>query len=412
MCALNIKAIQSTKISVIGLGYIGLPTAAILATKGYSVIGVDAAPAVVDIINKGGIHIVEPDLDILVKSAVLSKKLQAVAKPIPADVFFVCVPTPIRENHLPDLSYVHAVTKDLLPVLKPGNLVILESTSPVGTTKQMAKTIEEQTGLKVGKDVFVAYCPERVLPGHILKEAIDNDRIIGGITPRCTEKALAIYKSFVNGQCFSTDASTAELVKLSENSYRDVNIAFANELSMISHKLDLNVWDVIKLANRHPRVKILNPGPGVGGHCIAVDPWFIVASAPEESNLIRTARQVNDSKPHFVVERAKELAAKHGKSVGLLGLTFKANVDDFRESPALEIAKELTHKLGKENVFCHDPYSDTTKGSFEDLNMTDLNKLLEKSASLILLVDHREYKSLQIRRDQGFYDTRGFVELE
>lgn len=402
--------VQGTKICVIGLGYIGLPTAAILATKGFDVIGVDVSAKVVDTINRGDIHIVEPDLDILVKSAVQSGRLKATLKPQSADVFILCVPTPFKNDREPDLAYVNEATDSILPVLAPGNLVILESTSPVGTTLGIAKLIKEKKGFEPGRDIFVAHCPERVLPGKILQEAIENDRILGGVTLGCTQKAMALYRSFVNGECFGTTASTAEMTKLVENSFRDVNIAFANELSLICHKLQINVWDVIRLANRHPRVKILNPGPGVGGHCIAVDPWFIVSSAPEESRLIRTARQVNDSKPGFVMERARELLKTTGGPIGLLGLTFKANVDDFRESPAFEIAAHLTEELGKEKVFCHDPYADHAKTLLSGLQMVDLEKIMQMCKSIVLLVDHKVYEQLTFRRDQSFYDTRGLIQ--
>jgi UDP-N-acetyl-D-mannosaminuronic acid dehydrogenase len=402
--------VENTRICVIGLGYIGLPTSAILATKGYSVLGVDISPEVVATINSGKIHIEEPDLDILVKSAVQSGRLTAATTPRDSDVYIICVPTPFKDNHQPDLSYVDSAVDSILPVIKKGDLVILESTSPVGTSEHIAQRIEKANNYKTGTDFYVAHCPERVLPGHILREAIENDRVIGGVTEACTQRTLALYQSFVHGTCHATTASTAEMVKLVENSFRDVNIAFANELSLISHRLKINVWDVIRLANCHPRVKILNPGPGVGGHCIAIDPWFIVASAPEESRLIRTARQVNDSKPHFVVERAREMIQKHGKPLGVLGLTFKANVDDFRESPSFEIAQELTKIFGKDAIRCHDPFASAQPKMLSGLNMMDLNPLVETSHSLLLLVDHKEYKSLAIRRDQGFYDTRGFIQ--
>lgn len=401
--------VKNTKVCVIGLGYIGLPTAAILATKGFEVLGVDVSEAVIRTISRGGIHIVEPDLDILVKSAVESNRLTASLVPEAADIFILCVPTPFKQNHHPDLSYVDAATDSILPLLKKNDLIILESTSPVGTTQHIAQRIEEKTGFKAGQDCFVAHCPERVLPGRILQEAIENARIIGGVTPKCTEKTLEFYRTFVHGKCHPTHASVAEMTKLVENSFRDVNIAFANELSMICHELKLDAWEVIRLANHHPRVKILNPGPGVGGHCIAVDPWFIIASAPEQTRLIRTARQVNDEKPHFVMERAEELIKIHGKPLGIFGLTFKANVDDFRESPALEIAKQLTQKYGKDVIACHDPYTEGLAGvnGLKGLQLKPLEQLLEESRCFLLLVDHDEYRALHLTH---CYDTRGIFQ--
>ena len=275
--------LADTKICVIGLGYIGLPTASLLGTKGYDVFGVDTSEKVVNTINQGKIHIVEPDLDILVKSAVQSGKLKAGLEPVEADIFILAVPTPFKENHIPDLSYVEAATRKIAPYVKPGNIVILESTSPVGTTDDVVAKILRDHGHKVGGDVYVAHCPERVLPGRILTELVENDRIVGGINDISTEKTIEFYKTFVRGEVLATDARTAEMSKLTENSFRDVNIAFANELSFICDKENINVWELIKLANRHPRVNILQPGPGVGGHCIAVDPWFIVARAPEQA---------------------------------------------------------------------------------------------------------------------------------
>jgi UDP-N-acetyl-D-mannosaminuronic acid dehydrogenase len=405
--------IQNTRVCVIGLGYIGLPTAAVLATAGYDVHGYDTAASVVDTINAGRVHIVEPDLDMLVRAAVNAGRLKASTALEPADVFIICVPTPLRNGQNPDLSYVNAVADGLLPVLKPGNMVILESTVPVGTTQQLAARIEQNRGLVAGRDIYVAHCPERVLPGRILKEVTENDRIIGGVTTPCTRRVQAFYRSFVNGTCLNADSATAEMTKLVENSFRDVNIAFANELSVICHKLNVDVWKVIEFANRHPRVNILKPGPGVGGHCIAVDPWFIVSSAGEESRLIRAARQINDGKPRFILERARELIADGGLPLGILGLAFKADVDDFRESPALKIARALTQEWGRDAVLCHDPHGDKLAAEGEGLNLVqDLGELRRAAKGLLLLVDHREYHDLTPRRGQLIYNSRGPVDLK
>jgi UDP-N-acetyl-D-mannosaminuronic acid dehydrogenase len=311
------------RVSVIGLGYIGLPTAAVFASRGIEVIGVDVNEIAVQTINKGRIHIVEPDLDMVVHAAAREGRLRATLKPEAADAFLIAVPTPFRDGHEPDLSYIEAAARAIAPVLAKGNLVVLESTSPVGTTEQIAAWLaEERPDLSFPQeageaaDVAVAYCPERVLPGHVLRELVENDRVIGGLTPRCSAEAVALYSTFVKGECVVTTARTAEMCKLTENAFRDVNIAFANELSIICDKLDISVWELIRLANRHPRVNILQPGPGVGGHCIAVDPWFIVNRNPDEARLIHAARQVNDSKPHWVVDKvlaaARAVAARKG----------------------------------------------------------------------------------------------------
>lgn len=345
-------------VSMIGLGYIGLPTAAMLASRKINVIGVDINQHAVDTINKGQIHIVEPELDMIVSAAVSQGYLRAMAKPEPADAFLIAVPTPFMGNHEPDIRFVEAAAKSIAPVLKKGDLVILESTSPVGTTEKMAEWLSEarpnlsfphQKGVE--SDINVAYCPERVLPGKVVRELVNNDRVIGGMTERCSDRAIALYKTFVEAECIKTSARTAEMCKLTENSFRDVNIAFANELSVICEKLSINVWELIKLANRHPRVNILQPGPGVGGHCIAVDPWFIVAKTPNEAKLIRTAREVNDSKPHWVLDKIKIAVAellqnnprKTAKEITICcyGLAFKPDIDDLRESPAMEIASNI-----------------------------------------------------------------------
>ncbi len=394
------------KICVMGLGYIGLPTASVLATKGFTVVGVDTNPKVVETIAKGKIHIEEPDLDILVKSAVNSGNLVSSDKPEEADAFILAVPTPFMEGRKPDLSYVQGATEAILPVLKKGDLVILESTSPIGTSENVvAKTIQEQKGWKPGRDFHVAHCPERVLPGRILKELVDNDRIIGGINRASAEVARELYASFVNGNIYLTDCGTAELVKLVENAYRDVNIAFANELSLICDHLELNVWEVIELANKHPRVNILNPGPGVGGHCIAVDPWFIIDSSPEESRLIRTAREVNDSKPGHVLEKIRTKADRlKSPVIGCLGLTYKNDVDDLRESPALDITRELI----KENIGTVLPCDPYVK-DFAEFELHPLEKVLKESDIIVLLVNHKQFLDIdrELLKEKIIIDTQG-----
>jgi UDP-N-acetyl-D-mannosaminuronic acid dehydrogenase len=410
-------------VAVIGLGYIGLPTAAVIARSGCKVLGIDVAQQVVDTINRGEIHIEEVDLDALVQGVVNRGMLRASTQIAPADVFVVAVPTPFDKNHAPDISYVLAAGKAIAPVLKQGDIVILESTSPVGTTEALRDMIAQmRPDLKCpyspeggGKtretpDISIAYCPERVLPGHILKELIENDRSIGGITPRCARKALAFYKLFVRGACVVTDSS-AEMTKLVENAYRDVNIAFANELSMVADKMGLDVWEVIRLANRHPRVNILSPGPGVGGHCIAVDPWFIVHSAPEETPLIRTARGVNDGKIRHVIAKAMALVeANPGQRVACLGLAFKANIDDFRESPARLVAATLARKFG-ERIEVVEPYADQLPIEFTDTGaqLIDIDTALEECGILIVLVDHDLFRVVPLaeRASKLVYDTRG-----
>jgi UDP-N-acetyl-D-mannosaminuronic acid dehydrogenase len=394
------------KICVLGLGYIGLPTASIMATKGFSVVGVDVNPKVVDTIKSGNIHIVEPDLDILVKSAVHSGNLTASSKPTEADVFIIAVPTPFKKDRKPDLTYVEEATESIIPVIRKGNLVILESTSPVGTTEsQVSRKISERTGWKPGEDYFVAHCPERVLPGRILKELVDNDRIVGGINRASAEAARGLYSTFVSGNIFLTDSNTAEMAKLVENAYRDVNIAFANELSVICDHLGIRVWEVIELANKHPRVKILQPGPGVGGHCIAVDPWFIVDAAPEQSKLIRMAREVNDAKPHFVVEKVKKQAQKFKAPViGCLGLAYKNDVDDLRESPALDITRALIRERVGTVMAC-EPYVK----AFKEFDLHPLDKVLKESDILVLLVNHKQFHDVdrELLKEKIVIDTRG-----
>jgi len=408
------------QVCVIGLGYIGLPTAAIIARAGCPVAGVDLSQDVVDTINRGEIHIEEVDLDGLVRGVVQRGLLSASTQIGPADVFVIAVPTPFEKdgNHTPDTSYVMAAATEVAGVLKKGDTVILESTSPVGTTEAMRDLI---AGLRPDlrlpgrtdetPDVAIAYCPERVLPGRILEELANNDRSIGGITPRCARKALAFYKRFVRASCVTTDARSAEMCKLVENAFRDVNIAFANELSMIADHMGLDVWEVIRLANRHPRVNVLQPGPGVGGHCIAVDPWFIVHGAPDQARMIRSAREINDAKMHHVVERAEQLIeANPGVPVACLGLAFKANIDDFRESPARFVAARLARKFG-DRMHVVEPYASELPIEFEGTGATliDLDTALETCGVLVVLVDHDIFRVVppEERGRAVIYDTRG-----
>ncbi len=405
-------------VCVVGLGYIGLPTAAIVARAGCRVRGVDVTQSVVDTINRGEIHIEEVDLDGLVQGVVARGLLSASTEMEAADVFVIAVPTPFDQDHAPDISYVLAAGEAVAKVLKTGDTVILESTSPVGTTEQLHDLIAARRpdlkcpGLTAETpDVSIAYCPERVLPGKILEELTNNDRSIGGITPRCARKALAFYKRFVRGTCITTDARSAEMTKLVENAYRDVNIAFANELSIVADRMGLDVWEVIRLANRHPRVNILQPGPGVGGHCIAVDPWFIVHGAPEETPLIRTARGVNDGKIHHVIARAEELLAAHPQlTVACLGLAFKANIDDFRESPARLVAATLARRHGA-RIKVVEPYAAQLPREFDGTaaELIDIDTALETAEILIVLVDHDQFRAVPLAERAGklVYDTRG-----
>ena len=390
-----------------GLGYIGLPTASVLGTKGFHVFGVDVRSDVVATINQGNIHIEEPDLDILVRSAVNSGQLKAGTEPQAADVFMICVPTPIRPDHSPDVSYVEAASAAIRPYVQKGSLIILESTSPPKTTEAVVAKLAVPEGFRIGEDVFIAHCPERVLPGRILLEVVQNDRVVGGMTPACTARAKSFYESFVSGQVLATDALSAEVTKLVENSYRDVNIAFANELSMLADRLGIDAWEIIELANRHPRVNILQPGPGVGGHCISVDPWFLVDAAPEHTPLIQAARHVNDSKPRHIVDRVIRLAKQFSAPViGCLGITYKADVDDIRESPSLEIAEELAHANIGRILIC-DPHVPPTR--MPELRFSPLDELLRESQILVLLTDHREFRDVPRRllQEKIVVDTRG-----
>lgn len=378
------------KICVLGLGYVGLPTASLLATKGYNVAGVDVKSPVVEKINKGEVHIVEPDLDVMVKSAVQSGNLKAYAKPQPSDIFIIATPTPFKDNFQPDLNYVFAAAKSIAEVVEDETLIILESTSPVGTTQQVRDIILKNCpGLA---KLYVCHCPERVLPGRILLELVGNDRVIGGIDEQSTLRAIEFYEHFVQGRLLPTDAKTAELSKLVENTFRDVNIAFANELSIVCDQLGIDVWEVIELANRHPRVNILRPGPGVGGHCIAVDPWFIVSSAPEATRLVQTARQVNDSKPEWVIKRVTKKAQRFKDPVIVcLGLSYKPDIDDLRESPALAIAHKLTSlKIGR--VIVCEPNITAVDG----LDLQNLDDALKQADIVLTLVAHRQFRRLPI----------------
>lgn len=412
-------------ISVIGLGYIGLPTAAAFASRQKNVIGVDINPHAVETINRGAIHIVEPDLDVVVKRAVEEKYLRAVIAPQPADAFLIAVPTPFKGDHQPDMVYVEAAARAIATVLKKGDLVILESTSPVGATEQMAGwladsrpdlTFPQQAGDQA--DVNIAYCPERVLPGQVMVELIKNDRVIGGMTPACSARASALYNIFLEGECVETNARTAEMCKLTENSFRDVNIAFANELSLICAAQGINVWELIRLANRHPRVNILQPGPGVGGHCIAVDPWFIVAQNPDLARLIRTAREVNDSKPHWVVEQVKAavadcLAANDQRAseviIACFGLAFKPNIDDLRESPAVEVAKMIA-EWHRGDTLVVEPHVDHLPPALTGhTTLVGLDEALQRADVVVMLVDHQVFNAIPAAdiRQPWIVDTKG-----
>ena len=390
---------MSRNVCVLGLGYIGLPTASLLATKGHQVQGVDVDPDIVATIGRGDIHLVEPDLDVLVRSAVQSGNLKASLTPGPADVFIIAVPTPFKDDHLPDLQFVEAATRTLAHHLTSDSLVILESTSPVGTTERVAQwLIEERSELADHGGPLVAHCPERVLPGQILRELVDNDRIVGGIDPRSTEAAVAFYRSFVRGEVIGTTARTAEMCKLVENSFRDVNIAFANELSMVCDTLDINVWDVIELANRHPRVDILRPGPGVGGHCLAVDPWFIVAAAPEITRLIRTGREVNLAKTQWVIGAvAHAIAGTEDPVVACLGLAYKPDIDDLRESPALEVFEGLKSALPHAEVLAVEPNLDRAS----ERPLVSLEEALSRANVIVGLVAHRAFRDLSEEQLSG-----------
>jgi UDP-N-acetyl-D-mannosaminuronic acid dehydrogenase len=409
------------QVAVIGLGYIGLPTAAVLASFGWKVCGVDVSERVVATVNAGGVHIEERDLDKLVHDAITAETLVASTQVPTASFYMIAVPTPLGEGNAPDISYVEAAARAIAPKLLPGACVIVESTSPVGTTERVAAIIAElrpdlvvpRDGGEEEADIALAYCPERVLPGRIVNELVHNDRVIGGVTAACAERAAVLYTSFVKGACLTTTARVAETVKLVENSFRDVNIAFANELSMIADVIGVDVWEVIRLANRHPRVNILQPGPGVGGHCIAVDPWFLVAGAPEAARLVRTAREVNDHKAAHTEAKIRALleAAPDGK-VALLGLAFKPDIDDFRESPALEIAESLSHTHGN-RILVVEPFTEELPAAFAGTGaeLVTLDAALRQAEIVVVLVDHTAFKHLSPADLAGklVFDTRGML---
>lgn len=412
------------RISVIGLGYIGLPTAAILASRGVNVIGVDISPSTVSTINRGEIPITEPGLAEVVTRVVSEGYLRATTQPETADAFMIAVPTPFSTGYQPDLSYVRTAVESVAPVLQKGNLVVIESTCPVGSSGQVAEWLAAlRPDLRFPQhsehpDIHIAYCPERVLPGRIMDELVSNDRVIGGMSASCAARASELYRLFVEGECIVTDDRTAELCKLTENSFRDVNIAFANELSMICDQQQINVWQLIALANRHPRVNILQPGPGVGGHCIAVDPWFIVAQNPQQARLIRTAREVNDSKPEWVLDQVKQQLADCVTERGLradevtiacFGLAFKADIDDLRESPALQIV----HKIGEWHrgpVLAVEPHVKTLPDQLADnVSLVEVETALAQADILVLLVDHQAFRAIDRQKLDRYrkVDTRG-----
>lgn len=412
------------KVCVLGLGYIGLPTASLLATKGFDVHGCDRDMRVVETIRNGHIHIREPELDVLVKSAVHSGRLTASQEPAVADVFIISVPTPFTDGHKPDLGYVESASRSIASYLVGGNLVLLESTSPVGTTERVADWIREERpdlelpqrtvieqSLENNSVVHVAHCPERVLPGRILRELVENDRIVGGMDVASTEAAASFYREFVSGQILETDSRTAELTKLAENTFRDVNIALANELSIICEELDVNVWQMIEFANHHPRVDILEPGPGVGGHCIAIDPWFIVDSAPDQSRLIRTAREVNSDKSNHVFDKVSRWALRiRNPTIACLGLAYKSDIDDLRESPALEITRRLASQ-GVGEVIAVEPNIENLPDGLANVGvkLVSLEVGLRRADIVVGLVDHAAFKRVDrtLLQDKIVIDTRG-----
>ena len=396
------------EVVTIGLGYIGLPTSALIASHGTNVLGVDINQKVVDTINQGKIHIVEPDLDQIVSKAVSKGFFKASTKASPADVYLIVVPTPFKGNHEPDISFVEAATESVIPLLKEGNLFIIESTSPVGTTEKMMDLIFSiRPELK--NKIYIAYCPERVLPGNVMYELVENDRVIGGVDDASTDKAAAFYSKYVKGDLHKTNARTAEMCKLVENSSRDVQIAFANELSIICDKADINVWKLIELANKHPRVNILQPGCGVGGHCIAVDPYFIITEFPKESKIISNAREINNYKSDWCVEKIKSTALQfeidnnRKPTIALMGLAFKPNIDDLRESPAKHIAEKVLQNESNGELFIVEPNIKEHKA----FKLTNYNEAFEKADIIAFLVAHKEFKSLKIRENKFILDFCG-----
>lgn len=418
------------KISIIGLGYIGLPTAAVIADKGIKVVGVDINQNTVNIINQGRIHIVEPGLELMVKKAVQSQLLSATLIAEEAEAFLIAVPTPFKDEHKPDLDYIEAAARIIAPVIRKSNLIILESTSPVGTTEKLALWLEQMrpdltfpSSLGEESDIRIAYCPERVLPGRIMEEIIKNDRVIGGLTNKCSLLAASLYGEFVTGECIITDSRTAEMCKLTENSFRDVNIAFANELSILCNSLQIDVWELISLANRHPRVDILRPGAGVGGHCIAVDPWFIIAEDRENAKLIRSARIVNDNKPKWIIKQVIEAIEIYSRNhpevqtneivVGCFGLTFKPDIDDVRESPAVEIVHSICNQH-KGKVIVVDPLITVIPENLKDLTtLATAEDVFKKAQIIVYLVAHTEFISKNIPANPKFItiDACGLLKL-
>ena len=417
------------RIVVMGLGYVGLPTAAVFASRRVEVLGVDVNQRAVDTINQGKVHIVEPSLDIVVRATVTEGYLRAATRPEPADAFLIAVPTPFKDGNVPDLSYVEAATRSLAASLRSGNLVVLESTSPVGTTEAVCEWLaEERPDLTFphshgsASDIRVAHCPERVLPGQVIRELVENDRVIGGITPYCAETAVTLYRQVVQGECVITTARTAELAKLAENSFRDINIAYANELSLICDRLDINVWEMIRLANRHPRVNILQPGAGVGGHCIAVDPWFIAHSAPEQARLIRTARDINDHKPDWVMTKVQSAIERMEQDrpgtqrsdirVACLGVAFKPDIDDLRESPALRITQGIA-KLGCQ-VLVVEPNVRELPPSLQadNIKLVNMLQVLQTADITCVLVRHASFMEIRnlLHEVDGLIDVVGLTE--
>ncbi|MCA0437646.1 MAG: UDP-N-acetyl-D-mannosamine dehydrogenase [Actinobacteria bacterium] len=415
------SGVTQERVCVLGLGYIGLPTAVVLSTRGVDVIGVDVNADVVASVNRGEVLFVEPDLAVAVSGAVAMGRLSARSEPVPADAFIIAVPTPLTSAAKPDLSYVEAATQSIATQLRGGEVVILESTSPPGTTEQVSRWLAQlrpdlrfpHEG-KGGTDVFVAHCPERVIPGRTMIEILTNNRVVGGVGPACAERAAGLYRIFCQGDIVLTDAASAEMAKLVENSYRDVNIAFANELSAICDHLRLDVWEVIQLANLHPRVNILEPGPGVGGHCIAVDPWFLVAATPNESRLIRMAREVNDFKPERIVAQVATSASRFREPIiACLGLSYKANIDDLRESPAVTIVAELSRRLPEASLLVAEPHVDDLPAPLRDLanvRLVSAGEAVDTADIVVLLVDHDQFDAVKRVRLDGrvVFDTRGF----
>ncbi len=401
---------KNPEVVMIGLGYIGLPTAALIAQNNTYVHGVDINPSIVETINAGKIHIIEPELDVAVSSAVEKGYLRAATKPVEADTYIIVVPTPFKAKNEPDISFVEAATRAILPLLKEEDLYIIESTSPIGTTEKMMDLIYEERPELKGK-LHIAYCPERVLPGNVMYELVYNDRVIGGVNAEATEKAAAFYSKFIKGELHKTNARTAEMCKLVENSSRDVQIAFANELSLICDKAGINVWELIELANKHPRVNILQPGCGVGGHCIAVDPYFIVADYPMESKIIGTAREINNYKSFWCAEKVQtaklEFELQHGlkPSIAIMGLAFKPNIDDLRESPAKYIAQKVLQNANNEEYFIVEP-NITEHRVFK---LTNYKEAVKKADIIVFLVAHKEFKSLDIDAKKVVLDFCGII---